>query len=231
MKQSIPHVIDTNREGIVDKNDCTVRAIKNGFGITYKEAHRLCSEAGRKINKGANMSNMVVYVAKAKAKKVKQFQLPFPITLEKYMQLCSLKTQICLIRKHTFVVKKKVVHDHLTNKATKLVYSYWVTSEPEKFKCPIEESLKSELYLLGFPSHALAGKTVTRNSLRTQEDVIYFLHKLGKEFKIDLTTNQIADLSGIPHSNVSHLHSKMKLGTKECTYKIKENKKEELPVK
>lgn len=224
------HVINSDREGILDTKDCTVRALSNGFGISYKEAHRLATEAGRPLRKGYNMEKLVNYVAKAKSKKVKRIQLPFPIALDKFIGLCSLKTQIVLIRKHTFVVKKKVIHDHMTNKKSKLVYSFWIVGEVDKYVCPIEKQLTEELKSLGFPANALAGKTVTRNSLRTQEDVIYFLHKLGKEFNINVSTTQISELSGIAHSNVSHLHSKMKLGTKECKYKIEENKKDEIFV-
>lgn len=183
--------LNNDRQGISETNDCTVRAISNAFNIPYAEAHAVAEKAGRKKGKGFRIEKILLEEFKGK-KKTKWVQLPIPISLDKFIGLTSQRTQIVLIRKHVFVAKKRIIHDHMEPKKSSLVSGYWIigVDEKEKFECPIRKSLPN------FGKDCLG---------KTQEDVITYLGKKG--YSVD----EISEFTGIQKANVSHLYCKLKI--------------------
>ena len=110
--------------GIVDRNDCAVRAYSLFTGKPYAESHKMFSSMGRRIGKGTKNTTIMAALkefpcteARKQGKRVTLSQIANTIPVGKvYM----------LKRGHAFTMVNGVVHDSFQVGAKSIINMFWV---------------------------------------------------------------------------------------------------------
>ena len=96
--------------GIVDRNNCTVRALAIAANVPYKFADEIATKAGRKRNKGMHTFKLMQH-ASISGIKSQSSGLGRSITVARFLQLNPQGRFVCRISKHAFAVVDGVIHD------------------------------------------------------------------------------------------------------------------------
>jgi len=104
------HVTSAGREVSKHKNqdnDCTVRALALGEGLSYDEAYQILESYGRKSNRGFRM-DVALSIRRDKWKHLDDI----PKRVKDFLGVCDkTKTYIICVHGHVFCVKNQQIHD------------------------------------------------------------------------------------------------------------------------
>jgi hypothetical protein len=138
--ESLSEDITEQSKSLNEHNDCTVVALSVAAGISYQDAHRMLSDAGRKPRRGfkfsiwlnnqcfmARMKNTEVHLGKYKVQSVRMGN---SITLAKLLRDFPRGRFIARKRKHVFVVVDGKVYN-LCSGARTLIKNLWYLTEAE----------------------------------------------------------------------------------------------------
>ena len=113
--------------GIVDTNDCTIRALAISANIPYTHAHKIGTEAGRKNGRGFHPARLLKVAKKEygityKKKRYKS------ITIQRFIKENPTGRYYVATNRHAFAIINGVIYDKMQNRPLQRIEEAYLMS-------------------------------------------------------------------------------------------------------